>query len=102
MRRITLLLTMATIMAVTTIALAGAAFADPPPEANASCFGTSESGNQDNPGPGSTLVAETAVAGAQTPPPGNQELAATLVRPLQEATHTTCQDGQNIPGNPHT
>ncbi len=75
---------------VTMTVTAGAAFADPPSQANASCFGKSESASQGAPGPGEEIsLIATGLARTHTTP-----VAAKLVPFLQEATHTACQ------GNP--
>jgi hypothetical protein len=94
MKRIALLLTMATIMAVTTIALSGVAFAasNQPEWANDSCFGDSESSSQQPPGPGAAI---NGLAQTTTPP------ATQLIPILQQGTHSTCQEiPPDDPGNP--
>jgi len=73
---------------VTMTVMAGAAFADPPPQSNASCFGQSESADQGRPGPGEGISeVATTLAHTHTTP-----VAAQLVPALQEAAHTVCQD----------
>ena len=88
-RRAAMVLALVAAMATMTV-MAGAAFADPPPQANASCFGKSESADQGRPGPGEEVSSiATTLARSHTTP-----VAAQLVPALQEATHTVCQ------GNP--
>jgi hypothetical protein len=76
------------LVAAMSVVLAGVASADPPPQANPSCFGTSESADQGRGGPGEGISA-TATALAHS---GTTPVAAQLVPALQEATHTACQE----------
>ena len=83
-----LLITVIAVMAAT-MALAGVASADPTnPKAHPRCFGISESADQSGPEPGQKLASPTAttLAHANATP-----VAAQLVPPLQNATHTDCQ-----------
>jgi hypothetical protein len=76
------------LVAAMTVALAGVASADPPPQAHPSCFGTSESADQGRGGPGAgihVIASEAGKAGT------TDELATTLVQPLQQASHGVCQ-----------
>ena len=89
-RRAVLLLALVGAMAVATMVLSGVASADPPPQANASCFGKSESADQEAPGPGEGISdLATTLAHTRTTP-----VAAQLVPFLQESTHTACQGQQ--------
>jgi hypothetical protein len=78
MRRIFLILVVAAVMAVATMALPGTAFAQ-------SCF--DDLAKHPGPGPGKTLVSPlaTSLAHTQTEPVG-----ATLVRELQVAKQEAC------------
>ncbi len=76
MRRIILLIAVAAVMAAT-MALSGTAFAEPPPQANPSCFGASASALPEGqliPGP---FIGETAsgLAGTGTPKSETDEAA---------------------------
>jgi len=74
------------LIAAMVVALSGMASAEPPD--HASCFGKSESVDKEAPGPGTeiSLVAKSTARTGTTP------VAAKLVPPLQESTHTACQD----------
>ena len=84
--------------AAMTVALPGMASADPPPQANASCFGTSESALTKEFGPGFGISESAkALAGPDTPESSVGEVASNLVKPLQEATHAACQENPTPP-----
>jgi hypothetical protein len=87
-RRAVLVLALVGAMAMAMMVLSGVASAEPPDHANASCFGKSESVDKEAPGPGTeiSLVAKSTARTGTTP------VAAKLVPPLQESTHTACQD----------
>ena len=87
-RRTVLLLAWVAAAAVAAMAMAAVASADPPSQANSSCFGQSESFYQGTPGPGMG-ISEVATSTART---GTTPVAAKLVPFLQEATHTACQE----------
>ena len=91
-RRTVLLLAWVAAAAVAAMAMAAVASADPPPQANASsnasCFGKSESVEKEAPGPG-TEISKVATSTART---GTTPVAAKLVPPLQDSTHTACQE----------
>ncbi len=84
-RRAVLVLALVGAMAMATMVLSGVASAEPPD--HASCFGKSESVDKEAPGPGTeiSLVAKSTARTGTTP------VAAKLVPPLQESTHTACQ-----------
>ena len=87
-RRAFLVLALVGAMALATMVLSGVASAKPPSQANASCFGKSESADpQGAPGPGT----EISVVAKSTARTGTTPVAAKLVPPLQESTHTACQ-----------
>ncbi len=87
-RRTVLLLAWVAAGAVAAMAMAAVASADPPPQANSSCFGQSESSDKGASGPG-TGISGVAKSTALT---GTTPVAAKLVPFLQEATHTACQE----------
>ena len=75
------------LVAAMAVSQASVAFAEPPDHARASCFGDSESLDKGAPGPGREISA-VATTTART---GTTPVAAKLVPPLQESTHTLCQ-----------